>query len=48
MMLIQTRFGVVGLPTIVFIDGHGTVMPDPRVTGFVKADEYAGTMKRVR
>jgi thiol:disulfide interchange protein DsbD len=45
---IQTRYGVVGLPTIVFIDGHGEVLPDPRVTGFVKPDEYSGTMKRVR
>jgi thiol:disulfide interchange protein DsbD len=45
---IQKRYGVLGLPTIVFIDGTGRVLEDPRVTGFVDAKGYLDIMKRVR
>lgn len=45
---IQKRYGVLGLPTIVFIDGTGRVLEDPRVTGFVDAKGYLEIMKRVR
>lgn len=45
---LQKRFHVVGLPTIVFIDGRGNVLEEPRVTGFKEAPEYAELMKRVR
>lgn len=45
---IQKRYGVLGLPTIVFIDGTGRVLEDPRVTGFVDAKGYLDLMKRVR
>ncbi len=45
---IQKRYGVLGLPTIVFIDGTGKVLEDPRVTGFVDARGYLDIMKRVR
>jgi thioredoxin:protein disulfide reductase len=45
---IQKRYGVLGLPTIVFIDGKGNVLEDPRVTGFVDAKGYLDIMKRVR
>lgn len=45
---LQKRFGVVGLPTIVFIDGRGNVLQDPQVTGFVEAPAYVELMKRVR
>jgi thioredoxin:protein disulfide reductase len=45
---IQSRFGVVGLPTIAFIDGRGTKLVDPKVTGFLAAPEYVEVMKRVR
>jgi thiol:disulfide interchange protein DsbD len=46
--VLQKRFGVVGLPTVVFVDGRGNVMRDPLVTGFVEAPAYADLMKRVR
>ena len=45
---LQKRFGVLGLPTIVFIDGAGNVLTEPRVTGFVDAKGYLDLMKRVR
>ena len=45
---IQKRFGVVGLPTIAFISKGGRQLPDPRVTGFLDAQQYLGEMKRVR
>jgi len=45
---IQKRFGIVGLPTVVFIDSRGNVLENPRVTGFVDAHAYLPLMKRVR
>jgi thiol:disulfide interchange protein DsbD len=45
---IQQRFGVLGLPTIAFIDGAGGVLHEPRVTGFVDANTYVGIIKGVR
>jgi thiol:disulfide interchange protein DsbD len=45
---IQKRYGIVGLPTVVFIDSRGQVLENPRVTGFVGAKEYLPIMKRVR
>jgi thiol:disulfide interchange protein DsbD len=45
---LQKRFGVVGLPTIVFVDKKGRVLPDPQVTGFIDAEAYTRVMKRVR
>jgi thiol:disulfide interchange protein DsbD len=45
---LQQRFGVLGLPTIVFIDGAGRVLNEPRVTGFVDAKGYLELMKNVR
>ena len=50
---IQTRFGVVGLPTIVFLDKEGRYLGDtkeplfPPVTGFVEAPQYLQLMRRV-
>lgn len=45
---LQARFGVVGLPTIVFIDGRGRVLKEPLVTGFVEPKDYVKLMQRVR
>lgn len=42
------RYGVQGLPTVVFIDPMGQVLESPRVTGFVKADDFVGELKKVR
>ncbi len=45
---IQTRFGIVGLPTVAFIDRHGTTLFDPRVTGFIEGQDYVKVSARVR
>ena len=45
---LQQRFGVVGLPTVVFVDKKGRVLKEPQITGFIDADAYARVMKRVR
>jgi thiol:disulfide interchange protein DsbD len=42
---IKKRFGVLGVPTIIFIDAEGNERPELRVTGFVDADEFAKRMK---
>jgi thiol:disulfide interchange protein DsbD len=44
---IQKRYGIVGLPTVVFIDSHGRTLVDPYVTGFVAPAEYLTLMQRV-
>lgn len=45
---LQKRFGVVGLPTIVFVDKKGRVLQDPLITGFIDGEAYAKVMKRIR
>jgi thiol:disulfide interchange protein DsbD len=42
------RYGVRGLPTVLFIDSEGRVLKTPRVTGFVHAQRFAELMARVR
>lgn len=37
---IQTRFNVVGLPTIIFLNEWGALMPDATLLGSVKAKEF--------
>jgi thioredoxin-related protein len=39
---------VLGLPTVVFIDSEGSVLTEPRVTGYVPADKFLELMRRVR
>ena len=41
------RFGVMGLPTIVFIDASGREYKGERITGFVDASKMADTISRV-
>jgi thioredoxin:protein disulfide reductase len=43
---IQSRFGIVGLPTVAFFAADGTRATD-RVTGFLPAAEYVEVMRRV-
>ncbi len=45
---LRKRYGVQGLPTVVFVDGNGTVRERPRITGFVDAPTYLELMKSVR
>jgi thiol:disulfide interchange protein DsbD len=51
---LQKRYGVVGLPTVVFIDKTGRYLDDagasprhPTITGFVPAPDYLALMKKV-
>jgi thiol:disulfide interchange protein DsbD len=51
---LQKRYGVVGLPTVVFIDKTGRYLDEagtaprhPTLTGFVPAPEYLALMKKV-
>jgi thiol:disulfide interchange protein DsbD len=41
------RYGVLGLPTVVFIDSAGTILAEPRVTGFVTAERFLEAMRLV-
>jgi thiol:disulfide interchange protein DsbD len=34
------KYGIVGLPTIVFIDKDGNIIKDKTITGFVNAQEF--------
>jgi thiol:disulfide interchange protein DsbD len=42
------KYGVLGLPTVVFLDSSGAVLPSPRVTGFIPADAFLPLMKQVQ
>jgi thioredoxin:protein disulfide reductase len=44
---IQARFGVVGLPTVAFLNSQGHTCPEPRVTGFIEAERYLPLMQGV-
>jgi thiol:disulfide interchange protein DsbD len=51
---LQKRFGVVGLPTVAFIDKTGRYLDEagtgprhPAITGFLPAPEYLAVMKKV-
>jgi len=45
---LQEKYGIVGLPTVLFFDGSGNLKSSPRVTGFVTADKYLPLMQKVR
>jgi thiol:disulfide interchange protein DsbD len=42
------KYGVLGLPAVVFVDSSGNVLEKPRVTGFVSAEEYVLMMRDVQ
>ncbi|MBI5494265.1 MAG: thioredoxin family protein [Deltaproteobacteria bacterium] len=42
------RYGIVGLPAVVFYDSQGNLLKDPRVEGFIAAPEFVAEMKKVR
>ena len=39
------KYGVVGLPTLIFVDMDGTVLKDKTITGFVNAKEFMKILK---
>jgi thiol:disulfide interchange protein DsbD len=47
-LALQKRYGVRGLPTVVFVDAQGALLEKPRVTGFVEGPEYLGMMQQVK
>ncbi|MBX5481926.1 MAG: thioredoxin family protein [Myxococcaceae bacterium] len=42
------RFGVEGLPTVAFVDSHGTIMEKPKITGFLEPELFIKEMQKVR
>lgn len=42
------RYGVVGPPTVVFLDGNGRELRDLRLVGFEKADDFLARLKKIR
>ena len=44
---LREKFGIIGVPTIVFIDPKGEEVKGLRVTGFMKAEEFLERMKNV-
>jgi thiol:disulfide interchange protein DsbD len=47
-LALQKKYGVKGLPTVVFVDAQGVLLEKPRVTGFVEGPEYLGLMQQVK
>jgi thiol:disulfide interchange protein DsbD len=45
---LQRRYGVVGLPTILFLTPDGTPLPDETLTEFVPPERLLARMRRVR
>ncbi|MBL8957231.1 MAG: thioredoxin family protein [Myxococcaceae bacterium] len=41
------RFGVKGLPTVAFVAPNGTVLADPKVTGFLPPEKFLAELKKV-
>ncbi len=44
---IQRNLGVTGLPTVVFMDGSGNLMPDMTLKGYADADDFLLHLKTV-
>jgi thiol:disulfide interchange protein DsbD len=42
------RYGVLGLPAVIFIDSNGSILEQPRVTGFIPPKQFLEAMHRVR
>ena len=42
------RYGISGLPNVVFIDSQGRLLEDPRVTGFLDTAHFVPEMKKVK
>ncbi|MEW5854217.1 MAG: cytochrome c biogenesis protein CcdA [Myxococcota bacterium] len=48
MTALWQKYGITGLPAVIFIDSTGKVLTDPRVEGFLAAPDYLREMKKVR
>jgi thiol:disulfide interchange protein DsbD len=47
-LALSAKYGVRGLPTVVFVDSKGNVLPAPRFTGWVDADAMLAAMRSVK
>lgn len=47
MTALWQKYGITGLPAVIFIDSSGKVLTDPRVEGFLEAPDYLREMKKV-
>ncbi|HUB07910.1 MAG TPA: thioredoxin family protein, partial [Myxococcales bacterium] len=45
---IYDKYGIEGLPTVIFIDSKGNVLKDPKIVGFVSPQEMVATLARVK
>jgi len=45
---IRKQYNVAGVPTIIFLDAQGNEVPDTRVVGFVKPEEFLKRVERVQ
>ena len=45
---IAARFGVKGLPTLVFLSSSGELLPSPRVVGTIAPDALMSELRKVR
>ncbi len=46
--VLYDRFGIQGLPTVAFVSSEGTVLVDPRVTGFLGPEKFLAELKKVK
>lgn len=46
-LAIYDRFGVQGLPTVLFLDSSGNTLDQPRITGFLEAPRFLSEMRKV-
>ena len=42
-----SRYGILGLPAVVFVDSTGNILDTPRVSGFLPPDRFLALMRRV-
>jgi len=47
-LALQQQYGVVGLPVVAVVAPDGTQLKDPRVTGFIKAEEMLVELAKVK
>lgn len=45
---IRNQYNVAGVPTIIFLDAQGNEVPDTRVVGFLKPEEFLKRVERVQ
>ena len=45
---LEQRYGVQAYPTVAFIDSAGNVLPAPKVTGYLEAEQFLAELKKVR